>query len=113
MDLRNPGWLEEPIPFVDSSMSDNAIVDELMKDPEVLRKFLCDITVSMSNRQVRETSDLAARWVRDINKCEETEGLDDNLKSIRKAAQLVLQLMHNVRGARNVFSVTGNKFRRQ
>ena len=112
MDLRSPQWLEEPIPYTDSYVSEAGIAQILMSDPEILKGFLTTIGCSLSNRQIRETANNAARWVTDINKCEEEEPLDDNLKQYRMSNQTVLSWLHHHRSARCIFNGK-NKFRRQ
>jgi hypothetical protein len=114
LDLRSPRWLEDPISFVDMYHKDEEIVDLLMSNREVLRTFLSTLGCSLSNRQVRESANSATRWIMDLNSCEETEGLTDDMKLWREGGKAILTWLHSHRAKRSTYSTTNpNQYRRQ
>ena len=110
IDIRSGEHLEAPIDHVEGYMTDDQLINQLMSDRNVLKKFLSTLGCSMSNYQLRETANNAARWVSDLNKCEE-EGLTDEMKLWREGDIALLQFVYNHRLARYNFSP--NKYRRQ
>ncbi len=114
LDLRSPRWLEDPISFVDRYHKDDEIVDLLMSDREVLKNFLSTLGCSLSNRQVRESANVATRWIMDLNSCEETDDLTDDMKLWRVGHKAMLAWLQSHRAMRSTSSMTNpNQYRRQ
>jgi hypothetical protein len=114
LDLRSPRWLEDPISFVDKYYTDDEIADLLMSDREVLKTFLSTLGCSLSNRQVRESANSATRWINDLNSCEETEGLTNDMKLWRVGHKAILAWINSHRAMRSTYSTTNpNQYRRQ
>jgi hypothetical protein len=116
LDLRSPEWLNDPIPFTEGYVTDKKIVEILMSHPEILETFLSTLGCSLSNRQVRESANSAARWVIDINNCEDEEGgeLDEKFNHWKEGNNAILSWLNKHRSMRSTFSrVNPNQFRRQ
>jgi hypothetical protein len=113
MDLRSPDWLNDHIPHVDGYVSDSEIVAILMSNPEILKTFISTVGCSLSNRQIKETSDIAARWVDELIYCEHTEGLTDEMIYWLDGYKAILAWLNNNRTARMLGAKNGKKFRRQ
>lgn len=104
VDIRSGEHLVEPIPHVESYSTDEKLVDVLMSDRDILKTFLSTLGCSLSNYQLRETSNNAERWVNDLNHCETTEGLTEDMKLWRKGSKALLQFVYNHRLARRQYS---------
>lgn len=119
MNTNSPKWLEDPTPFVDHYVSRKEIVKQLSENPEVLYEFLVNLTVSLSNQQVKQTAEHANRWISDIDKARKSEplpdGEEDNLESLKQANELLASLMTYTRSSRSFFSSKTNttQFRKQ
>ena len=110
VDIRSGDHLIDPIDHVDGYITDEKLIDILMSNREILREFLSTLGCSLSNYQLRETSNNAARWVNDLNKCESTEGLTEIMKLWREGDKALLQFVYNHRLARRISKDT---YRRQ
>jgi hypothetical protein len=104
VDIRSGEHLIDPIPHVESYSTDEQIVDVLMSNRDILKTFLSTLGCSLSNYQLRETSNNAARWVNDLNHCETTEELTEDMKLWRKGNMALLQFVYNHRLARRQYS---------
>lgn len=110
VDIRSGDHLIESIEHVDGYITDEKFIDILMSNREILREFLSTLGCSLSNYQLRETSNNAARWVNDLNKCESMEGLTEIMKLWREGDKALLQFVYNHRLARRISKDT---YRRQ
>jgi hypothetical protein len=114
LDLRSPEWLIDPIPFTEGYVSDEKMVEILTSHPDILKEFLTTLGCSLSNRQVRESANKAARWVIAINKCEEEGELDEKFIHWREGNKAILSWLNIHRTKRSTFStVNPNQFRWQ
>ena len=119
MNTNSPKWLEDPTPFKDHCESRKEIVKQLSNNSELLQEFLINLTVSMSNQQLRETAEHANRWLSDIEKAQRSEpvpdGEEDSLGTLKKANELLASLMTYTRSSRSFFSSKTNstQFRKQ
>ena len=119
MNTTSPKWLEDPTPFASDYVSRKEIVKQLSENPEVLSEFLTNLTVSLSNQQVKQTAEHGNRWISDIENARKSEplpdGEEDNLESLKQANELLVALMTNTRSQRATFSSKTNsvQFRKQ
>lgn len=119
MNSNSPKWLEDPEPFADSYTSRKEIISQLSQNSELLSEFLTNLTVSLSNQQVKQTAEHANRWISDIDRARKSEplpdGEEDSLESLRKANELLVSLMTHTRSSRSFFSSQTNttKYRKQ
>ena len=119
MNTTSPKWLEDPTPFAMDYVSRKEIVKQLSENSEVFSEFLINLTVSMSNQQIKQTAEHANRWIKDIEHARKVEplpdGETDSLESLKKANELLLSLMTNTRSQRSTFSTKTNsiQFRKQ
>lgn len=115
LDIRSPEWLIDPIPFTENRVKDEEIVQILTSNPEILTLFLSDLGCSLSNHQVRESANIAARWVTDINNCKnENDELDEKYELMKASRMAILHWLNNHRSKRLIPStVKPNQFRRQ
>jgi hypothetical protein len=104
VDIRSGEHLIAPIPHVESYSTDEKLVDVLMSNRDILKTFLSTLGCSLSNYQLRETSNNAARWVNDLNRCETTEGLTEDMKLWLEGNKALLQFVYNHRLARCRYS---------
>ena len=115
LDIRSSEWLIEPIPFTENRVEEEELVQLLMSNPEILRLFLSSIGCSLSNHQVRESSNITAIWVTAINNCKDENGeLDEKYKLMKASGMAILHLLNNHRSKRLIpGTVKPNQFRRQ
>jgi hypothetical protein len=104
VDIRSGEHLIDPIPHVESYSTDEKLVDVLMSNRDILKTFLSTLGCSLSNYQLRETSNNATRWVNDLNHCETIGGLTEDMKLWRKGNKALLQFVYNHRLARCQYS---------
>jgi hypothetical protein len=115
MNTTSPKWLEDPTPFgTVSSISRKEMIQRLSENPEVLSEFLTNLTVSLSNQQVKQTAEHGSRWLTDIENARKSEplpeGETDSLESIQQANELLVALMTYTRTQRSVYSSKTNSF---
>lgn len=107
MNTTSPKWLEEPTPFASDYVSRKEIVKQLSE-------FLINLTVSLSNQQVKQTAEHGSRWLTDIENARKSEplpeGETDSLESIQRANELLVALMKYTREQRSVYSSKTNSF---
>lgn len=119
MNTNSPKWLEDSTPFAMDYVSRKEIVRQLSENPEILSEFLTNLTVSLSNQQVKQTAEHGNRWISDIENARKSEplpdGEEDNLESLKRANELLVSLMANTRSQRSFFSSKTNstQFRKQ
>jgi hypothetical protein len=112
-DLRSPVWLEASFRHARDYQPDSKLAAELVEN-DAVEVALRHLMVTMSNRQLRETGDSAARWITDLIKCEEEGPLSADLKKWKVAMQVICDLaqthrLHRCTGSKNGTAV----YRRQ
>lgn len=103
LDPKSPVWLQSSVRYARLEYRREEDLAKELVDADAVHIALNAMLLTMPNQQLIETGRIASEWVRDLILCEEERELAADLKQLKVAYQVVVDLCEKhrcIRGSR-------------